>query len=251
MRPTKIGRGNPHKRSRGKRLPYVGLVLFSGPVTISALKLEESAIFIFLQKRFLAPRRNRLRRQQRQEILTLSQIAEEIALCTRCALHKTRQKAVPGEGPVDARMMLIGEAPGREEDLQGRPFVGRSGRILDEILAEAGFQRKELFITSVVKCRPPNNRMPKNLEQETCLSSHTLHQMQIISPKIICLLGGVAAKAFLGIKRVSEKRGRIFEKTGYRFFPTYHPAAAGRSRAWYQGLSQDMIRLRELLESFY
>jgi uracil-DNA glycosylase family 4 len=189
-----------------------------------------------------------MERKKRHKNDPLAQVAQEIALCTRCGLHKTRQKAVPGEGPVNARIMLIGEAPGREEDLQGRPFVGRSGRILDEILAEAGFRRKELFITSVVKCRPPNNRMPKNLEQETCLSSHTRRQMQIISPKIICLLGGVAAKALLGITRVSEKRGHIFEKEGYRFFLTYHPAAAGRSRAWYQGLSQDMKQLRKHLE---
>jgi DNA polymerase len=126
--------------------------------------------------------------------------------------------------------------------------VGRSGRILDEVVAEAGFLRQDLFITSVVKCRPPNNRVPKNVEQQTCLSCHTQHQIQIISPKIICLLGGVAAKAFLGIERISEKRGNLFEKEAYRFFPTFHPAAAGRNRTWYQGLCQDMKRLHELLE---
>ena len=188
-------------------------------------------------------------RQQRQKILTLDQIAVEIALCTRCGLHKNRHKAVPGEGPFDAKAMFIGEAPGREEDFQGRPFVGRSGKVLDEILKEAGLERDTIFITSVVKCRPPNNRAPNRSEQETCLWSHTQRQIQIIQPKIICLLGGVAAEALLGIKRVSEKRGRISEEAGYRFFPTYHPAAAGRSRAWYQALSQDMKRLRELLES--
>jgi uracil-DNA glycosylase family 4 len=188
-------------------------------------------------------------RQQRQEIVTLDQIAENIARCTRCGLHKYRQKAVPGEGPSDATVMFIGEAPGREEDSQGRPFVGRSGRILDEILRRAGLSRDTFFITSVVKCRPPDNRMPKRSEQETCFHAHGQRQIQIIQPKIICLLGGVAAKALLGIERISEKRGKIFEKGGYRFFPTYHPAAAGRSRAWHQALSRDMKRLRELVES--
>jgi DNA polymerase len=145
--------------------------------------------------------------------------------------------------------MLIGEAPGREEDLQGRPFVGRSGKVLDEILREAGLSRDTLFITSIVKCRPPHNRMPKRSEQETCMRAHGRRQIQTIQPKIICLLGGVSAKALLGIERVSEKRGEILEKEGYRFFPTYHPAAAGRSRAWHQALSRDMKRLRELVES--
>jgi DNA polymerase len=150
---------------------------------------------------------------------------------------------------LDANILCIGEAPGREEDLQGRPFVGRSGKVLDEILKGAGLERNTLFITSVVKCRPPNNRVPKRSEQETCLKSHTQRQIQIIQPKIICLLGGVAAQALLGIKRVSEKRGRLCEKAGYRFFPTYHPAAACRSRTWYRALSKDMKRLRELVES--
>jgi DNA polymerase len=145
--------------------------------------------------------------------------------------------------------MLIGEAPGREEDLQGRPFVGRSGKLLDGILKEAGLERDRLFITSVVKCRPPHNRVPKRSEQEICLGSHTQRQIQVIQPKMICLLGGVAAAALLGIGRISEKRGRICKKAGYRFFPTYHPAAAGRNRSWYQALCEDMKRLREVLES--
>jgi DNA polymerase len=145
--------------------------------------------------------------------------------------------------------MLIGEAPGREEDFQGRPFVGRSGKVLDEILGKAGLPRDALFITSVVKCRPPNNRMPNRSEQETCIRAHGRRQIQVIQPKIICLLGGVSAKALLGIERVSDKRGKITEKEGYRFFPTYHPAAAGRSRAWHRALSRDMKRLRELVES--
>jgi uracil-DNA glycosylase family 4 len=188
-------------------------------------------------------------RQQRKEIVTLDQVAQEVSRCTRCGLHKYRQKAVPGEGPTGASVMLIGEAPGREEDFQGRPFVGRSGKILDEILRQAGLPRDTLFITSVVKCRPPDNRTPMRSEQETCFRAHGQRQIQIIQPKVICLLGGVAAKTLLGIERVSEKRGKISEKGGYRFFPTYHPAAAGRSRTWHQALSRDMKRLRELLES--
>ena len=175
-------------------------------------------------------------------------IAQEINRCSRCDLHQGRQKAVPGEGPEDASIMLVGEAPGREEDLQGRPFVGRSGRILDEILARAGLMRVDLFITSVVKCRPPNNRVPRKKEYETCIETHLWRQVEAIRPTIICLLGGVAAEALLGVNGLSEIRGKIFRRGELRFFPTYHPAAAGRSHAWYKALSEDLGRLHALMQ---
>jgi len=181
--------------------------------------------------------------------MRLSAIAREIRVCTRCGLHEGRQKAVPGEGPSGARIMFVGEAPGREEDIQGRPFIGRSGRLLDESLKKVGLRRDELFITSVVKCRPPKNRIPLKWEWETCIQAHLRRQIGVIDPAIICLLGGVATKALLGRDRLSEGRGRIVQRENRIFFPTYHPAAAGRNRSWHRVFSKDMARLHSLAQS--
>ncbi len=179
----------------------------------------------------------------------LTVIAREIRHCTRCSLFRDRQKAVPGEGPENAKMVLLGEAPGREEDIQGRPFVGLSGRILDQVLRDAGLKREDFFITSVVKCRPPRNRVPRRIEYETCIRAHLWRQIDAINPVVICLLGGVAAKALLNVNRLSEIRGKVVKRGRKTFFPTYHPAAAGRNRSWYQALSEDIAKLRSLLGS--
>jgi DNA polymerase len=178
--------------------------------------------------------------------MNLSSIAEEIVVCTRCDLHKSRRRAVPGEGSGQAKIMLVGEAPGKEEDAQGRPFVGRSGKVLNEILAKVGLKRKELFITSVVKCRPPKNRTPRREEMDVCVQAHLRRQIEVISPTILCLLGGVAAKALLGKERVSEIRGKVFRRGSETLLPTYHPAAAGRNRSWRYYLREDLKRLRTL-----
>jgi len=180
--------------------------------------------------------------------MRLSTIAREISVCTRCDLHKGHQRTVPGEGPSRARIMLVGEAPGREEDIHGRPFVGRSGKMLDEILKKAGLGRGDLFITSVVKCRPPKNRVPRRLEWETCIQAHLRRQIDVIDPTIICLLGGVATKVLLGKDRLSEQRGRVFRRERRIFFSTYHPAAAGRNRSWYRAFSEDMDKLHSLAQ---
>lgn len=177
----------------------------------------------------------------------LDAIAREIRECTRCPLHKSRRHAVPGEGPARARIMLVGEAPGREEDIQGRPFVGRAGKILGEALDGAGLKREELFITSVVKCRPPHNRPPHRHEIETCVGAHLQRQMKAIQPDIVCLLGRVAAGALVGEERLSEIRGRLFRREWF-FFPTYHPAAAGRNPAWRGALAEDLALLRSLAD---
>ncbi|NIO03346.1 MAG: uracil-DNA glycosylase [Proteobacteria bacterium] len=179
----------------------------------------------------------------------LGAIAREVRDCTRCHLHRERQRAVPGEGSENAKIVLVGEAPGREEDIQGRPFVGRSGKILDQVLVLAGLKRDDLFITSVVKCRPPGNRVPRRVEYETCIRAHLWRQIDAIDPIIICLLGGVAAKALLGTHRLSEIRGNVIKQGKKKFFPTYHPAGAGRNPSWYRRLSKDMAKLRTLLES--
>ena len=168
-------------------------------------------------------------------------------MCTRCGLHKTRRKAVPGEGPDKARAMLVGEAPGRREDLRGRPFVGVSGKVLDEILVEAGLHREDIFITSVVKCRPPQNRIPKKIEQQTCIQAHLTRQMETLAPQVVILAGGVATKALLQLEGVLPHRGKWTSRGAFLFFPTYHPAAARRNPLWRRRLLQDMKRLRDFL----
>jgi uracil-DNA glycosylase family 4 len=181
--------------------------------------------------------------------MDLSIIAREIHCCILCDLHRSRTWAVPGEGPGYSRIMLVGEAPGREEDIQGKPFVGRSGGILNEILKEVGIRRDDTFITSVVKCRPPENRVPRKREVETCIEAHLQRQIEVIDPAIICLLGGVATKALLRIDCLSEGRRRVFRRGRRVFFPTYHPAAAGRSRSWHRALCEDMKELSRLVPS--
>ncbi len=133
--------------------------------------------------------------------LSLDDLAREIMTCTGCPLASSRTLAVPGEGPDDARFMLVGEAPGRQEDKIGRPFVGRSGHFLDEALRSAGLSRSELFITGSVKCHPPRNRVPTLREISAC-KPFLEAQVQIVNPEAVVLLGSVAAYAILGARRL-------------------------------------------------
>jgi uracil-DNA glycosylase family 4 len=157
--------------------------------------------------------------------MELDHLHEKIRVCQLCDLSSNRIKAVPGEGPCPVEIMMVGEAPGREEDLTGKPFVGRAGRLLDVALAEAGLKRSEVFITSVIKCRPPDNRKPKRYEIEAC-HPYLETQMKMLGPRIVCLMGNVATQAVLGIQGVTSLRGRILQD---RFLVTYHPAAVLRN----------------------
>ena len=177
----------------------------------------------------------------------LQTIAQEIRTCTLCPLAKSRTNAVPGEGSASASLMLVGEAPGREEDAAGKPFVGRAGKILNQALLDVKIERNEVFITNVVKCRPPNNRVPTKNEIESCVTAHLHRQIQALNPEIICLLGGTAAKALLGEERLATVRGRLIEKD-HLYFATYHPAGAGRSPAWYKAFQADIKKLKEFLD---
>lgn len=135
--------------------------------------------------------------------------------------------AVPGEGPVDARVMFVGEAPGRREDATGRPFVGRSGELLTTLLENIGLSREEVFITSVLKSRPPSNRTPQKEEIEACLP-YLHRQLAIIQPEVTVLLGGVATNSLIGPWKLSDAHGSFYEAEGATYFITYHPAAALR-----------------------
>ncbi|MFQ5815962.1 MAG: uracil-DNA glycosylase family protein [Candidatus Hydrothermarchaeaceae archaeon] len=174
----------------------------------------------------------------------LEEIAEEVRVCTRCPLHRSRTHGVPGEGPIDATIALVGEAPGREEDERGRPFVGRAGRLLDQALIEAGLDRGDLFITNIVKSRPPGNRRPNKGEVEACLP-YLWRQLQAIRPDVVGLLGGLATEAILGEKKLSSARGKVFEK-GYRFVSTYHPAGVLRNPRFRAVMVEDLRLLKKL-----
>jgi len=154
----------------------------------------------------------------------LEKLATGIRVCTACPLCQSRTLAVPGEGKPNAAVMIIGEGPGSSEDRTGRPFVGNAGRYLDHILEGTEFDRSDFFITNIVKCRPPSNRTPKTNEIETCTSLYLNKQIELINPKLVLLLGGVAVKKMLGAKNVEEARGRIMERNGRKYLASYHPA---------------------------
>jgi len=157
----------------------------------------------------------------------LERLANKIRACKLCRLWRGRKNAVPGEGPADAALFFVGQAPGRKEDESGRPFVGMAGKFLNRLLEKAGIRRQEVFITSVVKCFPPRNRKPKNDEAETCVNAYLKAQMDAVSPQLIILLGEVAVGALLG-KKLDVVAGEVVKKNGRKFFATYHPAAGMR-----------------------
>ncbi len=183
-------------------------------------------------------------------------IVLSIRNCSLCPLHKTRTHPVPGEGSLNAKVMFIGEAPGRKEDETGRPFVGAAGKLLDELLGIAGLRREEVFITNVVKCRPPNNRDPSDQEVMAC-SPHTEKIIQLVNPEIIVTLGNHSGRYIIELVGgmewggVSRSRGRIYRlKILGRFrdvLPTYHPAAALYNPKLKVKLEEDFKRLRKLI----
>src|SRR5687768_8601704 len=176
----------------------------------------------------------------------LARIAEEIKVCLRCELHKTRTKAVPGEGPADARIMFIGEAPGWNEDQQGRPFVGAAGKFLEELLAAAGLNRGDVFITNIVKSRPPGNRDPLPDEIAAC-EPWLGRQIEIIDPDVIVTLGRFSMAQWFPGERISKIHGQP-KRVGRRLIvPMYHPAAALHQQALKTTILEDFSRLPKYL----
>ena len=183
-----------------------------------------------------------------QEAERLEALATQIRSCVQCPLHATRTKAVPGEGTPSARVMLIGEAPGRDEDQRGQPFVGAAGRFLDQMLAGSGVNRDDLFITNTVKCRPENNRPPRKREVDTCTSLYLFEQIELINPALIMLLGSVATKKLLGVNSVNEVRGRVIEHNNRKYLAGYHPAASFYREDMAENIRQDFALLRQELQ---
>jgi uracil-DNA glycosylase len=183
-----------------------------------------------------------------QEVERLEALAIQIRSCVQCPLHASRTKAVPGEGSPSARVMLIGEAPGRDEDQRGQPFVGAAGRFLDQMLAGSGVDRSDLFITNTVKCRPENNRPPRKREVDTCTSLYLFEQIELINPALIMLLGSVATKKLLGVNSVNEVRGRVIEHNNRKYLAGYHPAASFYRDDMAENIRQDFALLRQELQ---
>ncbi len=146
--------------------------------------------------------------------------------CTQCPLGTLgRTNIVWGEGDPDASLMLIGEGPGADEDAQGRPFVGRSGKLLTKTIEGLGIKREEVFIANIVKCRPPGNRAPTTLESSICMTLFLFNQIKIVRPKIICTLGNSPLQALLGADmKITKTRGTVQDWQGFKLIPTYHPA---------------------------
>ncbi len=186
--------------------------------------------------------------ERRAELVALY---NEVQGCTKCPLHETRTKAVFGAGNADADLMFVGEAPGAEEDCQGLPFVGRAGQLLNQLLAEVGMSREDVFIANVLKSRPPGNRDPLPAEIEAC-RPYLFEQVRIIEPKVVCTLGNFATKLLSGSPAgITKVRGvpQMHELGGRTVFllPLFHPAAALRTPAVKETLRSDFERLPGLL----
>lgn len=178
----------------------------------------------------------------------LRQVGQEVAVCKKCILHHSRKRAVPGEGPGNARIMFIGEGPGFHENEQGRPFVGAAGKFLDELLASIKMHRSEVFITNVVKCRPPGNRDPQLEELEAC-GNYLERQIQAINPAVIVTLGRYSMARFLPHARISDIHGQAKIINGRTIVAMYHPAAALHQNKLRSTIEADFKRLPDLVSS--
>ena len=179
----------------------------------------------------------------------MTKLDEEIGKCTSCRLHKTRTNTVPGEGPVNAKIMICGQAPGRTEDQQGKPFVGMAGKFLDKSLRSIKLSREKIFITSPIKCFPPKNRPPKPDELKAC-KPFLEEQIKIIKPKIIIALGNYALQTLLNKEiTISKLHGEPQEENNIFIFPTLHPSAAMRFPKYRALMEEDFQKLKDLLEN--
>jgi DNA polymerase len=183
-------------------------------------------------------------RRETKPLPDLAAIRQEIGECTRCRLHQGRQRIVFGEGNPRATLVFVGEAPGREEDMEGRPFVGQAGELLTRIIKAIDLTREQVYITNIVKCRPPHNRDPKSDEIQTCFP-FLIKQLEAIRPKIICALGTFAAQTLLATaERISALRGHFHTYYGAKLMPTYHPAFLLRNPQFKKAVWEDMKAIR-------
>jgi DNA polymerase len=177
---------------------------------------------------------------------SLAEIASQVAVCTDCDLCRSRVKAVPGEGPDQPRIVFIGEAPGWHENQQGRPFIGPAGQFLQELLASIGLKREDVFITNVVKCRPPGNRDPLPDEIAAC-RKYLDAQLALLAPKMIVTLGRYSMARFFPNGRISQIHGQARKENGVLYFPLYHPAAALHQPSLKATVESDVLKIPRLL----
>ena len=176
----------------------------------------------------------------------LETIKQNVIECTKCELYKTRINSVPGKGNFKSDVIFVGEAPGRNEDKNGEPFVGAAGKRLSAALEEVGVSREDIYITNVVKCRPPNNRVPNTTERDTC-KEYLKKEISIIKPKIICVLGNTAFNSVLGGSEITKFRGKIARKDNQLYFITIHPAATIYNQELISTLNSDIVKLFDLI----
>ena len=180
--------------------------------------------------------------------VSMEQLAERVRSCTACDLCTGRTNAVPGEGPLDARLVVVGEGPGAREDEQGRPFVGRAGELLTDILAAIEIPRAEVFICNVVKCRPPQNRTPAQPEIEACMP-YLHRQLAIVRPAVILAMGSTAAQSLLQTRQsLGAMRNKVHDYRGTPLIVTYHPAALLRNPNWKKPTWDDVRIARQLID---
>ncbi len=174
----------------------------------------------------------------------MKKLMDDVAACQKCPLCDTRTHTVFGEGAARARIMLIGEGPGRDEDALGRPFVGAAGQLLDKMLACIHLTRNDVYIANILKCRPPGNRDPKPSEAMACIG-YLRAQVAMIQPKILVCLGRIAAQYILGKEiHITHDRGVWHEVKGFSIMPTYHPAALLRNESWKKESYRDLLAIR-------
>jgi DNA polymerase len=220
---------------------------------IEAIKIEESKIVEIKQPQPVIATPTLLDEKVApdwQQAKSLDELMNKIKDCQKCPLGITRTKFVFGEGNPNADIMVIGEAPGADEDLQGLPFVGRAGQLLTKILESVGFRRQDVFIGNINKCRPPGNRVPSKNEVEAC-EPFLLKQIELIKPKFILALGLTAANTLMKSNyKMGDIRGKLFNYNGIQTLVTYHPAALLRNPNWKKPVWEDMKLLRKLYDEY-
>jgi DNA polymerase len=177
----------------------------------------------------------------------LEKIKQKVTECTKCELSITRNKSVPGKGNYKSDVIFVGEAPGKNEDMKGEPFIGIAGKKLSLALESVGITRDEVYITNIVKCRPPKNRVPTTTERDTC-QNYLKKEIDIIKPKIICVLGNTAFNSLLDGKEIMKFRGKIVRKNNQLYFLTIHPAATIYNQKLISVLKKDIKKLFKLIK---
>jgi DNA polymerase len=245
-----INRLNLQKEIFGDELFIPKMKSITSIVKEPATNYAEPKLFADMnEKKSVRRSENSADKESWEDETSLDNFEKLISNCTKCRLHQGRNKFVFGTGNPNADVLVIGEGPGAEEDKQGLPFVGRAGKLLTDMLKAIKFEREEVYIGNVVKCRPPENRTPMQDEMDTCMP-YLKKQCELIKPKLILCLGLTAAKGLLKKKEsLGQLRKNVFEYEGAKVVVTYHPAALLRNPHWKRDCWEDLKKLRKLYDA--